>query len=59
MDKSKEKLISHNCIEESSKSKRGNNVNINKVIEENNQLTAREKLPLRRGIGRVNRRRDS
>jgi hypothetical protein len=59
MDKSKEKLIFHNCTEESSKSKRGNNVNINKVIDENNQLTAIEKLALRRGIERVNRRRDS
>ena len=59
MDKSKEKLISHNCTEESSKSKRGNNVNINKVTDENNQLTAIEKLALRRGIERVNRRRDS
>ena len=59
MNKSKEKSISHNCTEKSSKSKRGNNVNINKVIDENNQLTAIEKLALRRGIERVNRRRDN
>jgi len=59
MNKSKEKSISHNCTEKSSKSKRGNNVNIDKVIDENNQLTAIEKLALRRGIERVNRRRDS
>jgi len=59
MNKSKEKSISHNCTEKSSKSKRGNNVNINKVIDENNQLTAIEKLAIRRGIERVNRRRDS
>jgi len=59
MNKSKEKSISHNCTEISSKSKRGNNVNINKVIDENNQLIAIEKLAIRRGIERVNRRRDS
>ena len=59
MNKSKEKSISHNCTEKSSKSKRGNNVNIDKVIDENNQLTAIEKLALRRGIERVNRRRDN
>ncbi len=33
--------------------------NIDKVIDENNQLTTIEKLALRRGIERVNRRRDS
>ena len=59
MNKSKEKSISHNCAEISSKSKRGNNANTDKVIDENNQLTAIEKLALRRGIERVNRRRDS
>ena len=59
MNKNKEKLISHNCIEISSIFKRGNNANINKVIDENNQLTAIEKLALRRGIERVNRGRDS
>ena len=59
MNKSKEKSISHNCTEISSKSKKGNNVNIDKVIDENNQLTTIEKLALRRGIERVNRRRDS
>ena len=59
MNKSKEKPISHNCTEISSKSKKGNNVNIDKVIDENNQLTVIEKLALRRGIERVNRRRDS
>ena len=59
MNKSKEKPTSHNCAEKSLKSKRGNNVNIDKVINENNQLTAIEKLALRRGIERVNRRRDS
>ena len=59
MNKSKEKPISHNCAEISPKSKKGNNVNIDKVIDENNQLTAIEKLALRRGIERVNRRRDS
>ena len=59
MNKSKEKPISHNCTEISSKSKKGNNANTDKVIDENNQLTAIEKLALRRGIERVNRRRDS
>jgi len=59
MNKSKEKPISHNCAEISSKSKKGNNANTDKVIDENNQLTAIEKLALRRGIERVNRRRDS
>ena len=59
MHKSKEKPISHNCTEISSKFKRGNNVKINKVIDENNQLTTIEKLALRRGIERVNRRRDN
>jgi len=59
MNKSKEKSISHNCTEISSKSKKANNVNIDKVIDENNQLTTIEKLALRRGIERVNRRRDS
>jgi hypothetical protein len=59
MNKSKEKPISHNCVEIHLKSKKGNNVNIDKVIDENNQLTAIEKLALRRGIERVNRRRDS
>ena len=59
MNKSKEKPIFHNCVEISSKSKKGNNSNIDKVIDENNQLTTIEKLALRRGIERVNRRRDS
>jgi hypothetical protein len=59
MNKGKEKSISHNCAEINSKSKEGNNVNIDKVIDENNQLTTIEKLALRRGIERVNRRRDS
>ena len=59
MNKSKEKPISHNCAEISSKSKKGNDANTDKVIDENNQLTAIEKLALRRGIERVNRRRDS
>jgi len=59
MNKSKEKPIFHNCVEIRSKSKKGNNGNIDKVIDENNQLTTIEKLALRRGIERVNRRRDS
>jgi len=59
MNKSKENPIFHNCTEISSKSKKGNNANTDKVIDENNQLTAIEKLALRRGIERVNRRRDS
>ena len=59
MNKSKEKPIFHNCAEISLKSKKGNNGNIDKVIDENNQLTTIEKLALRRGIERVNRRRDS
>jgi hypothetical protein len=59
MNKSKEKSISYNYTKISSKSKEGNNVNIGKVIDENNQLTAIEKLALRRGIERVNRGRDS
>jgi len=59
MNKSKEKSVSHNCTEISSKSKKRENVNTDKVIDENNQLTAIEKLALRRGIERVNRRRDS
>jgi len=59
MNKSKEKPISHNCAETSPNSKKGNNGNIGKVIEENNQLTAIEKLALKRGIERVNRRRDN
>jgi len=59
MNKSKEKSISHNFTEKSLKSKRENNVSSNKVTDENNQLTAIEKLALRRGIERVNRRRDS
>jgi hypothetical protein len=59
MNKSKEKPIFHNCAEISLKSKKGNNGNIDKVIDENNQLTTIEKLALRRGIERVNRNRDS
>jgi len=59
MNKSKEKPILHNCAEISLKSKKGNNGNIDKVIDKNNQLTTIEKLALRRGIERVNRRRDS
>ena len=59
MNKSKEKPISHNCTEINLKSKKGNDANTDKVIDENNQLTAIEKLALRRGIERVNRRRDS
>jgi len=59
MNKSKEKPISHNCTEINLKSKKGNDANTDKVINENNQLTAIEKLALRRGIERVNRRRDS
>ena len=59
MNKSKEKPISHNCTEVNLKSKKGNDANTDKVIDENNQLTAIEKLALRRGIERVNRRRDS
>jgi hypothetical protein len=58
MDESKES-ISHNCTEVSLNSKRRNEGNLNKVIDENNQLTTIEKLALRRGIERVNRRRDS
>jgi hypothetical protein len=59
MNKSREKPISHNCAGINLKSKKGSNVNIDKVIDENNQLTTIEKLALRRGIERVNRRRDS
>jgi len=59
MNKSKEKPTFHNCAEISLKSKKGNNGNIDKVIDKNNQLTTIERLALRRGIERVNRRRDS
>jgi hypothetical protein len=58
MNKSKEKSISYNT-EISSKSKKGDDGNKSKIIDENSQLTNIEKLALRRGIERVNRRRDN